>query len=120
MAGKSAVGFIHADDLEKTRNEMRLARRGRLMRNFDCNYVHRDGHVVPLYWTGVWSEPEQQHFFIGRDMTERNAQEDRLRRAQRLEAVGQLTGGIAHDRSEERRVGKEWVSTCSSRWSPYH
>src|SRR3546814_18204179 len=23
-------------------------------------------------------------------------------------------------RSEERRVGKEWVSTCSSRWSPYH
>src|SRR3546814_12529416 len=22
-------------------------------------------------------------------------------------------------RSEERRVGKEWVSTCSSRWCPY-
>src|SRR3546814_13907424 len=24
------------------------------------------------------------------------------------------------DRSEERRVGKESVSTCRSRWSPYH
>src|SRR3546814_14057434 len=23
-------------------------------------------------------------------------------------------------RSEERRVGKEWVSTCRSWWSPYH
>src|SRR3546814_19988684 len=23
-------------------------------------------------------------------------------------------------RSEERRVGKEWVSTGRSRWSPYH
>src|SRR3546814_13509641 len=23
-------------------------------------------------------------------------------------------------RSEERRVGQEWVSTCSSRWSPDH
>src|SRR3546814_18554331 len=23
-------------------------------------------------------------------------------------------------RSEERRVGKEWVSTCKSRWLPYH
>src|SRR3546814_17001286 len=23
-------------------------------------------------------------------------------------------------RSEERRVGKECVSTCSSRWAPYH
>src|SRR3546814_13517249 len=27
---------------------------------------------------------------------------------------------IVPDRSEERRVGKECVSTCSSRWSPYH
>src|SRR3546814_15795427 len=24
-----------------------------------------------------------------------------------------------NDRSEERRVGKEWVSTCKTRWSPY-
>src|SRR3546814_18396003 len=26
----------------------------------------------------------------------------------------------SHARSEERRVGKECVSTCRSRWSPYH
>src|SRR3546814_3885308 len=26
----------------------------------------------------------------------------------------------SHRRSEERRVGKECVSTCRSRWSPYH
>src|SRR3546814_12883460 len=25
-----------------------------------------------------------------------------------------------HERSEERRVGNECVSTCRSRWSPYH
>src|SRR3546814_5063820 len=28
--------------------------------------------------------------------------------------------GVAMERSEERRVGKECVSTCRSRWSPYH
>src|SRR3546814_14740826 len=28
--------------------------------------------------------------------------------------------GINFSRSEERRVGKECVSTCRSRWSPYH
>src|SRR3546814_8539381 len=27
---------------------------------------------------------------------------------------------FAAARSEERRVGKECVSTCRSRWSPYH
>src|SRR3546814_8872794 len=29
-------------------------------------------------------------------------------------------GSVAINRSEERRVGKECVSTCRSRWSPYH
>src|SRR3546814_19207368 len=33
---------------------------------------------------------------------------------------GQLRNGAAGFRSEERRVGKECVSTCRSRWSPYH
>src|SRR3546814_11366720 len=28
--------------------------------------------------------------------------------------------GSGKSRSEERRVGKECVSTCRSRWSPYH
>src|SRR3546814_14036010 len=30
-----------------------------------------------------------------------------------------LRRAVGH-RSEERRVGKECVSTCRSRWSPYH
>src|SRR3546814_6990169 len=42
--------------------------------------------------------------------------------------VSILVGGIAFDapthgageRSEERRVGKECVSACRSRWAPYH
>src|SRR3546814_15131732 len=31
-----------------------------------------------------------------------------------------ITPQHLHIRSEERRVGKECVSTCRSRWSPYH
>src|SRR3546814_8204518 len=34
--------------------------------------------------------------------------------------VDPATARIAAVRSEERRVGKECVSTCRSRWSPYH
>src|SRR3546814_10225715 len=51
-------------------------------------------------------------------------------RQQPVEARGRyptllLDEGVPHhrdlcDRSEERRVGKECVSTCRSRWSPYH
>src|SRR3546814_7589392 len=44
-----------------------------------------------------------------------------LRTLQHVDAayVGQLLDG-AGSRSEERRVGQECVSTCRSRWSPYH
>src|SRR3546814_1346878 len=38
----------------------------------------------------------------------------------RDEAIGSLIENLEVVRSEERRVGKECVSTCRSRWSPYH
>src|SRR3546814_17867671 len=33
---------------------------------------------------------------------------------------GEFEEALLANRSEERRVGKECVSTCGSRWSPYH
>ena len=44
-------------------------------------------------------------------MERREAQEEK-------EMVKSLVSDMS--RSEERRVGKECVSTCRSRWSPYH
>ena len=41
-----------------------------------------------------------------------NAEEERVRQI--------LSNRMAEIRSEERRVGKECVTTCRSRWSPYH
>src|SRR3546814_12573577 len=37
-----------------------------------------------------------------------------------LMGYSELESKDAVFRSEERRVGKECVSTCRSRWSPYH
>src|SRR3546814_19995418 len=49
----------------------------------------------------------------------------RLRNPESVQSTGMLVVAIVglivnFVRSEERRVGKEWVSTCRSRWSQYH
>src|SRR3546814_13393238 len=44
----------------------------------------------------------------------------RLEIATRLLVGEERSRGRQWARSEERRVGKECVSTCRSRWSPYH
>src|SRR3546814_6032061 len=47
---------------------------------------------------------------------------DQMRKGQDVAFAAAKLGTPAGkvDRSEERRVGKECVSTCRSRWSPYH
>src|SRR3546814_5430835 len=45
---------------------------------------------------------------------------DATSRGEGLFLVALASRGLRTRRSEERRVGKECVSTCRSRWSPYH
>lgn len=60
---------------------------------------HRDGSTFPLELAlGEW-QSEGRRFFtaVMRDVTQRKALEESVRRAQKMEVVGQLAGGIAHD-----------------------
>ena len=108
MIGRNGGAFIYPGDLESTRGEMRMARAGQDTRNFETRYFHKNGRVVTLAWSGVWSEPEQKHFFFGRDMTERKAAEEKLRQ---LAHYDQLTG--LPNRSSLRRDLGEAIELCA-------
>jgi len=81
MIGRSAVDFVYRDDLDMARQQMRLACHGHEIRNFPTRHLHRDGRIVTLVWSAVWSEPEQRYFCIGRDMTEQELMEEKFRLA---------------------------------------
>ena len=46
-------------------------------------------------WTAVPSEGVVSA--VGRDVTDAKALDQRLQQAQKMETIGQLTGGVAHD-----------------------
>ena len=84
MVGHNGIDFTYPDDLRAVQAEMRLARRGQQRRNFETRCVHKDGRVVTLAWSNVWSEPLQRHFFIGRDMTEAKKAQEALLDSERM------------------------------------
>jgi PAS domain S-box-containing protein len=84
MIGRNASEFLHPDDLEFSRNEMRLARRGQRAQNTDSRYLHKDGRIVTLSWMGAWSGPVRRYFFAGRDMTESRRAQETLRESEQL------------------------------------
>ena len=72
-----------------------------LKRGVDLFSLKKEGEEFAVHVTGSilpGSQMNDRRFiFSVHDLTEYREQEQRLRRAQKLEAMGNLTGGIAHD-----------------------
>lgn len=102
VLGNSLQNFMDPKEFERIRDRLDQVTQGSCHTEEMCetSFLHLNGHLVPLeanaapivkkgVMTGI--------LFTAKDISERRRMEEELLRAKKLESIGVLAGGIAHD-----------------------
>jgi PAS domain S-box-containing protein len=102
LIGQRFIAFVQPEDQPGTEAAIGKLVDGATVLRFENRYRARDGGVHWISWTAVPFEGLLHA--VGRDVTaekaaasELEAAQEALRQSQKMEAMGQLTGGVAHD-----------------------
>ena len=95
LVGEPFIAFTHPDDVEATNAAFVGVLERPLVSPHEYRFRHKDGSYRWFAWTAAFEGGKV--YASGRHTTVERDQAEALRQSQKMEAVGQLTGGLAHD-----------------------
>ncbi len=67
LEGKHYEHFLYKGDRDKTREAATVIKQGQDMTNFENQYIHKNGNLIPIIWSARWDEVDQVYYTVARD-----------------------------------------------------
>jgi PAS domain S-box-containing protein len=99
ILGAPFQGMLRPDERERAVTTYMRRMAGEQISPEECRYVTRGGELRWMKYVGKridWQGSPAAMYLVS-DITEKKSLEQQCRQAQRMEAVGRLAGGVAHD-----------------------
>lgn len=71
LVGKLFIDYIVPEDREKSNEMAASIIAGSFTRDFENRYIKKNGELVHIMWSAIWSDEAKQFFCVARDITDK-------------------------------------------------